>query len=203
MNRRERTYYEDEARRHRGTPQQFAWGSERSQTLRFDVLLDVLEALRGPEWRALTLLDFGCGGGDLLGALERRGFSGSYVGVDGVAVSIEDARARHGHKPRVTFIEKSWDGSEIVAPFDVCVVSGAFNLTRPTRRNRIVRRLLAQAKVGVVMNFLQDTDRVDFDDDNVLTTPAEICALIDATEFKLLARADYMPHDFTVGAVRW
>jgi SAM-dependent methyltransferase len=64
------------------------WGSPEGQALRFRVLLEV------GDWRRASILDAGCGVGDLAGYLAKRGARGTYLGIDALPEMIEQARRR-------------------------------------------------------------------------------------------------------------
>jgi len=66
------------------------------------------------------------------------------------------------------------------------------------------RGLLAQSRVGVVGNFLTHAPGVaDYGDAMILMEIEEALPAVDRAEFRVQVRADYLPHDFTLGAVRW
>lgn len=84
------------------------------------------------------------------------------------------------------------------------VFSGAFPTTAMDRRLRLYRRLLEEARVGVVGNFLARSPTVeDYGEGMILMEPEQALAVIDRTRFRVQLRADYLRHDFTVGAIRW
>lgn len=203
MEQHEIDFYKRLVRDHRGSSRQVGAGSSESQDVRFEVMLDVLDSLLGKAAGPLSLLDFGCGRGDLAAYLERHGrLEGwSYSGIDAIEENVEDARAL-GHDVRLA----RWDGTGPLAPepFDVVVFSGAFATTTIERRLRLFRRLLEEARVGVVGNFLAYTPTVaDYGEGMILMEPEQALAAIDRTRFRVQLRADYLRHDFTVGAVRW
>ena len=64
--------------------------------------------------------------------------------------------------------------------------------------------LLAQARVGVVGNFLTSAPGVkDYGEGMVLMDPEDALRVVDRAVFRVQIRADYLPYDFTVGAIRW
>lgn len=203
MEQHEVDYYKRLAREHRGTSRQVGAGSDESQTIRFDVMLQMLDALLGEAPGRLSLLDFGCGRGDLASYLERRDRLDAlrYMGIDAVEENVADARAL-GYDARVA----RWDGEGPLAPerFDVIVFSGAFATTTIARRTRIYRGLLEQARIGVVGNFLTHAPTVaDYGPGMILMEPAQALRVIDRSRFAVRLRADYLRHDFTIGAIRW
>lgn len=203
MENHEVAFYQALAREHRGTSRQVGAGSAESQEVRFRVMLDVLDSMLGERLAGMSVLDFGCGKGDLAAFLGRCGRLDAlrYVGVDGIEENVEDARRTVGGDFRLL----RWDGEGRVVDddIDLIVFSGAFATTRMDRRIAMLRSLLAQARVGVVGNFLTWKPGVDDWQGMILMDPDEALRVVDRTEFRVQLRADYLAHDFTLAAVRW
>ncbi len=99
------------------------WGNERDQTLRFDVLF------RGLDPRGKTILDVGCGLGDLVPYLKRlTNGDFTYIGIDVASKLIEDARAFHD-EPNCTFYTGDIFSVEL-PQVDFSILSGALSLKR-------------------------------------------------------------------------
>ena len=198
-------FYQGLARQHRGTSRQVGAWSEQSQTVRFDVMFEVLDSLLGEGLAGLSILDFGCGKGDLVAYLGRHGRLDTlrYIGIDGTEENVEDARRLGGYDFRLV----RWNGVGRVVdePVDVIVFSGTFATTGIDRRLAMYSSLLAQARVGVVGNFLTSTPGVkDYGEGMVLMMdPEDALRVVDRAVFRVQIRADYLPYDFTVGAIRW
>ena len=212
MDPKELGYYDAHAKEFRGTVKQVGWGSDASQHIRFRVLLEVLRQLAGDAWSGLTLLDFGCGRGDLLPVLQDAGFRGRYIGVEAVPVSFEDARARAAAGKflfATQIVNENWDGAKPIgaASPDFVLASGSFNATPTAKRDEIYRRLLHDgSRLGVVANFPRSDPRLPKDPPGTIitnTSPEEILGQVDPLKFRRIMRADYLWHDFTVGAARW
>jgi SAM-dependent methyltransferase len=203
MEEHEVAMYSRLARAHRGTPQQVGAGSERSQEVRFEVILELLDAMLGERLAGMSILDFGCGRGDLATFLDRRGRLDGlrYIGVDGIAENVEDGRRATGGDFRL--LRWNGEGRVVEDEIDLVVFSGAFATTRMDRRIAMLRSLLAQARVGVVGNFLTWTPAVDDFRGMILMEPEEALRAVDRSEFRVRLRADYLPHDFTIAAIRW
>lgn len=127
------------------------WHSAEHQQIRFKVLRDLLPA----RLDRLTLVDVGCGLGDLHGWLAARDdLPQRYIGIDAVADMVELARERIG-------------GGEILHrdvlhdPLPVgdwYLASGALSLLTRAETRPFIERCLAAARVGLVFNLLKGRD---------------------------------------------
>lgn len=97
------------------------WGTEDSQRLRFEVLF------RGLDARGKTVLDVGCGLGDLIPFLNARtGGDYRYIGIDVADQLVASARAAHPGADREFF---AGDIFSVALPsVDIAVLSGALSL---------------------------------------------------------------------------
>lgn len=80
-----------------GTVQALGYRNEDSQQKRFAALAAV------GTMDGCSVLDVGCGHGDLKGYLDTRFCNFRYVGIDQMAEFIAQARERHGHRPSCYF----------------------------------------------------------------------------------------------------
>ena len=133
------------------------WSNDRDQALRFDVLF------RGLDPRGKTILDVGCGLGDLVPYLERcTDGDFSYIGIDVAGELIKDARAIHtGSNCEFS----TGDIFSIELPqVDISVLSGALSLKREgieTYARDTLRRMIKLSRKAAASNFL--TSYVDFE----------------------------------------
>jgi SAM-dependent methyltransferase len=109
-------YYGDKVGEHGPTPRGVDWSSAESQHVRFAQLLQIVDT-QAP----YTLLDYGCGYGALLDALEGRRDHPDYIGFDIAPEMIERARALHESSMFVS------DESSLPR-VDYVVSSGIFNV---------------------------------------------------------------------------
>ena len=135
------------------------WASERSQRVRFEVLITNVD-LAGA-----SLLDVGCGLGDLWKLLKHRDIPVDYTGVDLSEKMVQAARDRH---PDGRFECGDVFAADIFAPagFDVVFCSGIFNLDLGNNTEFLpgaIARLLALVRRCVVFNLLDKRAALPFD----------------------------------------
>ena len=106
-------------RRHGDAPQAVRW-TEKGQRARYEAFLALCGDLAGK-----SLLDFGCGKGDLYGFLRDRGVPCAYTGVDIHPDLIALARSKH---PGAEFLARDIEEEPLGRTFDVVVACGVFNL---------------------------------------------------------------------------
>ena len=129
------------------------WRSPEAQRLRFDVLIDMI----GPDIIAgSTLLDVGCGIGDLARHLvDRKIDVGRFIGIDAMPGMIESAR--QSAPPGAEFLEGDFiaDPGIIAAQApDVILVSGSFNTLEEDVVDRVLDGFFQAATTAVAYNFL-------------------------------------------------
>lgn len=179
------------------------WAARETQYMRFSVLADNVP-LGG-----LTLLDVGCGLGDLAEYLCSRGVTlGRYVGVDILPEMLDRARRS---KPELELFEgnifttsrqESLKLLRADRPFDVVYCSGALNLNLGNNDEFImsaVQKMSELADKWLVFNCLHA--RCDMDDDRYYAyCPEKALAAARAAcpdaEIKFID--DYLENDFTV-----
>jgi SAM-dependent methyltransferase len=147
-------YYRTKLEEHGPGPRGMDWKDADSQGLRFDVIA------RRIEWSGTpSVLDVGCGDGELLAHLRRLGRAVEYHGVDIVPEMVERCDARFGRgTAEVATVE------EVVASgrrFDWVVASGTFNVKsdvdEATWRAHVhgsIRAMFAACRRGVVFNIM-------------------------------------------------
>lgn len=131
-----------------------AWRACHDQEVRFENLLEVLDDRRVD--RGLSLLDVGCGLGDLYGYLQRTGRGAvQYTGVDLLPDMIAGARARW---PEARFLNRDLIHTPLHGEsFDVVVCSGALSVTVPDHAfvvQTLIARMVHLAREAVAFNML-------------------------------------------------
>ena len=171
------------------------WESEKAQYLRFDMLTDNIP-LEGR-----SLLDIGCGMGNLLEYIEGKNINVKYTGVDILDSMIEHARCKElkGDFQCADVFEGSpFPGNS----FDVVYTSGIFNLNLGNNSDFLenaLEKMLKLAREAVVFNLLHK-DSPGREDKYFYYDPEEVKELL-----KKFAEIDrvaiiqkYLNNDFTV-----
>lgn len=190
-----KTYWNKNAEKHGDSPQALDWGSRISQNKRFEVLCDIL-----PLSRPFTVLDVGCGLGDLQG-LMKNWFNQpfTYTGVDISPKMIELAREKY---PGVNF--KVHDMAKpLNMNFDYVLLSGTLNkriadtAEQYTWALQVLRNCWATAGLGLAFNMLSTyADHTAPDDFQY--QPSKIFEFCMGLSRWVKLDHTYMPHDFTI-----
>jgi SAM-dependent methyltransferase len=168
------------------------WGSRDSQEKRFQVLCEI------GDLDDRSVLDIGCGQGDLYGWLKRHKKHARYTGLDITPHMVDQARKRF---PKARFCD--WDlldDSRPLKAHDYVVSSGIFAHRRTSPfefLKAMVRRMFELSRRGVAFNSLSTwaTEKVgtEFHAD-----PLKVLAFCRALSPRVALRHDYHPRDFTV-----
>lgn len=109
-------YYDKAIRTYGATARGVDWNSAESQELRFAQLLKVCHSLEG-----ISLNDYGCGYGALLGYITGQGGRVTYSGFDIATGMLDEARRLHSG-------ERFVDSEDALPVADYTVASGIFNV---------------------------------------------------------------------------
>ncbi len=188
-------FYNERYRKYGRNIRTVGWGDDKDQALRFDVLF------RGIKPAGKTILDVGCGLGDLVPYLDRcTGGNFAYIGIDVAETLIEDARRVYGAERR-DFIRG--DVFSVSLPqVDISVMSGALSLKREgieTYARDTLRKMLALSREVVALNFL--TSYVDFElPHNQHYQPEKVFSWAREVVRRVNLIHDYPLYEFTIQA---
>ncbi len=172
------------------------WASPRSQVARFEVLTANVD-LAGK-----SLLDVGCGLGDLWAFLKVRGIRVAYTGVDLV---LEMATAARNSHTDADFQCADVFAGRMFAPggFDVVFASGVFNLDLGNNAEFLppaIARLLELAGEYLVFNLLHK--RAAGGPPYFYFDPKQVRRMLADLPCRTRIIDDYLPNDFTVVCVK-
>lgn len=173
------------------TPQSLGW-KKGKQAIRFDVLTSQYD------FAGKSVLDIGCGFGDLLDTLGTRMSRFTYTGIDLVDAFIREARSMH---PGHTFIQGDFISHDFGMMFDYCVASGIFNHKLKQDNYEFIRLAIQKAWDiscdGFAFDFL--SDRVDYPLDHTFhSNPTKILEFAYSLSRNVVLRNDYMPFEFSL-----
>jgi trans-aconitate methyltransferase len=188
-----RRYHQD--RLHRfgaGAVEALGWKGEKSQRKRFDVIAEVINP------SGCTLLDIGCGVGDLKAYLDERFGPFYYTGVDQMPEFIADAKRRYAYHENAYFFET--DFSKIDLPkVDFITASGAlgYRVDDETFYFEMIAKMYLAAEKTVVFNMLETSAFEDHpllkghDRSRIESFCRKLCRNVTVV-------SGYLPDDFTV-----
>jgi SAM-dependent methyltransferase len=108
-----------------------------------------------------SVLDIGCGLGDLLQFLREQGWTGEYQGIDLVPEFIADAERRFSSDPRASFKCLNFMDHPQNFSVDAVFCSGVLNYRRSSGHEAYVERFIAatihSARRYLAIDFLSDT----------------------------------------------
>ncbi|HEY3422925.1 MAG TPA: class I SAM-dependent methyltransferase, partial [Methanocellaceae archaeon] len=146
--RREKTYYNSKFNIYGYDPRSLGW-IKGTQAIRFKNL-----TMAG-DLDNCSILDVGCGFGDLYGYLSNTGAQVSYTGVDINRNFIKTAREIY---PKAQFIEADFEKDIIPGKYDWAMASGIFNLKIDNNQAFIehtLKKMYKLSKKGIVADFLR------------------------------------------------
>lgn len=154
---RVQNYYVKHLRKHGPySAQALSWTDDQSQLIRFQALIEV------GDLEEKSILDVGCGLGDLYQFLKLNFDNFSYLGIDLVLELIEQARKKY---PSAQF--QNWDIMDFPEKsFDFVLSSGAMSFKVPDHKEKyfqMIRKMFNLAQEGVAFNMLDKKGHVDDD----------------------------------------
>jgi 2-polyprenyl-3-methyl-5-hydroxy-6-metoxy-1,4-benzoquinol methylase len=175
--------------------QRLGWSSREAQLTRFAALLDV-GSLDG-----CSVLDVGCGVGDLSAYLARQGLRVEYTGCDLVARNCLEAAGRHANGTFAAADILATTGREV---FDYVLACGIFTFAADDWQETVeatLRRMFELCRTGMAANFLSAWSREKIAGLSYVE-PATILGMCQAFTSVFKLRHDYLDNDFTLYAYR-
>lgn len=177
---------------HEGTIEALGWRAEQSQIRRFEVLKTV------GDLNGCSLLDIGCGHGDLKGYLDQTFSDFTYIGIDQMPEFITVAKERHGDSDKTFFYQT--DFTTVTLPqVDYVMASGALGYRCASSQFYfdMIRKMYDTAIKAVAFNML---DANQFPEHPLLVghDPTEIVSFCQALSPNVKMITGYLKDDFTV-----
>ncbi len=179
------------------SPATLGWGKGGRQDIRFKVLAQpILKHANS------SVLDIGCGFGDLFRFLKMNHWNGTYTGVDIVPGLLNVARELD---PQINVIEAditSPNFSLISERFDYVVASGVFNARLKISNNEehivtALKNMFLLSKIAMCVDFM--STYVDYQNPAAYhTDPLWALGTVKKISRRVVLRHDYMPFEFAL-----
>lgn len=183
-------FYNNLLKKHGYSPQSVGWGSKKGkQSLRFEILCQIGELSNS------SILDVGCGFGDLYGYLKFKKIKVNYFGID-----INPNLIKIGNEiyPKANLEVLDLEHKKINKRFDWILSSGIFTTgcSYPYIK-RMMALMFNLTKKGIAMNFVGGI--IDFKSKDLFySEPEKIYSITKNFSNRVIIRHDYAPYEFTV-----
>ena len=182
-----KTFYENAIKRYGCTAKGLNWNSKQSQHTRFEVIHALLE----DHLYSSTVIDAGCGFGDLYLYLQQKGsLPRKYVGYDMLQEALFVAKKR----TKQHFAHKDILNDELECA-DFYVASGSMNILNRFETFLFIRRCFEASKKGFIFNLLRGEEKEGHFN---YFLPEEIEAHASDFAYDVEIYEGYMEGDFTV-----
>jgi len=168
-----------------------AWHDRKGQLRRFDIL-----TLAG-NFNNSSVLDIGCGNGDLCAYLSQRYVGFSYVGIDLISSFLDNAIELNKNYTAARFCKGDFMKAELPL-VDYVLLSGSLNYKRadPEFIFKAISKLFNQSKIALGFNLLSEIKNPD----GILTaySPQQIVDYCQTLSPHIIFKDNYAGYDYTV-----
>jgi len=184
-----KNYYQQLLNQHGDDIQSVQHVSRASQFKRFEILHAIDES-------AKSILDIGCGLGDMYQYLLNNNFKGQYLGVDFLADFIKLSEEKYKNNLQANFQCCDLTQQDIPQGYDYILLSGVFNNKMPNNEEfmlNTLKKMYKSANKGIAFNAM--STYVDYQDEQLYYT--DPLAIFDFCKRHLNA-AVTLKHDYLV-----
>ena len=172
------------------SPKSVGWGTKKGrQSIRFEILCQIGDISNS------SILDIGCGFGDLFGYLSHRKIKMKYHGID-----INNNLVNMGKKiyPTAHLECRDFEIKKFNRKFDWVLSSGITSYgSTYSHLTSIMKEMFKICKQGYSMNFI--SDNVDYKSKDLFySSPEKIISIVKSISNRFILRHDYMPYEFTL-----
>lgn len=189
-------YYQKTLQKHGESPKSLQWASYRAAAIRYRILVENLS----PDNK--SILDAGCGMGDLLPYLYTKTVNFEYLGVDVTDSFIEIAKKRYaGHNFEVLNPFEDVFNKK----FDIVISSGVMNSNSAQwleERQAMITKLYSLTKEVLVFNMAGSASPVMKEKNVVYANSEDILHFCLSLSKKVVLYNHYHPKDFTIAIYR-
>jgi len=173
-----------------GNARSLGWRDDNSQHLRFKALADI------GNMAACSVLDIGCGYGDLYSYLDRKYPDIKYTGIDQMEEFLTVAIKRYGHLSQARFLYG--DFTSVNLPMaDYVLASGSLNYfnNEPGFIYRMIHKLFSTCNLAFGFNLLSDIVPLGLLVAYDVNTIVNYCRKLSSN---VILQQDYSDDDFTI-----
>lgn len=186
--------HRDALLRHGYSANALYWSNRDIQELRFQVLLEIGIPTGS------SVLDVGCGFGDLYGFMKRQKIDSNYTGIDLSAELIEKGAE---HYPQANFFcGDLFDFKPAPQSYDYVLLSGALNEAMDDAgeyAKRVIKTMYQTCRKRVAFNLLNANDKQIANSWNLQSFfPNEMLTFCQQLNRNCQLRDDYLDNDFSV-----
>ncbi len=169
------------------------WTSESTEKIRYTILSEI------GDLNNHSILDVGCGFGNLYDFLKNKNLSFSYKGIDINPKIISLAKEKH---PNISFETLDF-GSYQNGKYDYIFCSGALSFKVPNYKQfyfEYIKKMFNSSNIGIAFNMLNYKNNTNHGDDKLFATYStkEIYDFCLTLTSKVTIRENYLPNDFTI-----
>lgn len=174
-------------------PRSIGWASESTEQIRYTILSEI------GDLNSHSILDVGCGFGNLYDFLRNKNLSFSYKGIDINPKAIMIAKEKH---PNINFETVDF-GNYKNDKYDYIFCSGALSFKIPNYKQfyfEYIKKMFNCSTIGIAFNMLNDKNNTNLEDDKLYATYSvkevqDFCLTLTS---RITIRENYLPNDFTV-----
>lgn len=175
-----------------GSTQSLGWRGDESQRKRFEVLARI------GNLNGCSVLDIGCGHGDLKGFLDKIYSNYTYIGIEHMQEFIDIAKQRYANLENTYFFQVDFSSAQFPA-VDYVIASGAlsYRCSAPHYYTDMIQKMHAVAGKGMAFNMLVAGK---FPEHPLLIghDPVAIASFCQQLSPKVTLMDGYLDDDFTV-----
>lgn len=186
--------YQKSFKKYGVNPKSLKWASAKAAKIRYE------QIVKDVDFERKTILDVGCGFGDLFNFIAKQTKNFEYVGIDIVPEFIE---AAYNRNRKAEFLVGDYFSNPLSKKFDIVISSGTLNSNRKNHmdyRKRAIKILFSHTKQILIFNMAGNHPqpenkknwRIYYADSEKV---GQYCATLTKN---VVIREDYHPKDFTV-----
>src|SRR3989344_7441211 len=186
--------YPDALKKYGESPKALHWTNYRSTAVRFRELVADLDV------EGKTILDAGCGMGDLLPFIYARSTNFTYLGVDVTPEFISIAKKRYEGENFKVFDPFTKNSREL-GNFDIVLSGGVMNANIPNwleKRQQMIATLFDRTTEVLAFNMAGGLGPIPHSKKIAYANAQDILDFCHTLSQRVIFRSDYHPKDFTI-----